>query len=117
MRSTGIGGKILKKWLGEQDFSGNCIGSVDESVVSLLVLAVRQSDPATRLVLEVPGAALAEKTQKSAVLIVAQRISTVMNADKIIVLKQGVIAEAGTHSELLELNGIYRRLHDTQFEE
>ena len=61
VRTTDNAGKILKKWLGEQDFSGNCIGSVDESVVSLLVLAVRQSDPATPLILEVPGAALGEK--------------------------------------------------------
>ena len=50
------------------------------------------------------------------VFVIAHRLSTIQNANKIIVLKQGRIAEAGTHDELLKLNGIYRRLHDTQFE-
>ena len=66
-----------------------------------------------RLVQDALNHAMKDRT----VFVIAHRLSTIQNADKIIVLKQGVIAEAGTHSELLELNGIYRRLHDTQFEE
>ncbi|MCQ2379959.1 MAG: ABC transporter ATP-binding protein/permease [Victivallaceae bacterium] len=46
---------------------------------------------------------------------VAHRLSTIRNADKIIVLEKGHIIESGTHGELLEKNGVYRRLHDTQF--
>jgi len=46
---------------------------------------------------------------------IAHRLSTIQNADQIIVLKEGEIAEAGTHDELLAMNGIYRKLHDTQF--
>lgn len=46
---------------------------------------------------------------------IAHRLSTIQEADLILVLEQGKIAEAGTHQELLELNGIYRKLHDTQF--
>lgn len=46
---------------------------------------------------------------------IAHRLSTIQQADLILVLKHGKIAEAGTHQELLELNGIYRKLHDTQF--
>jgi ATP-binding cassette subfamily B protein len=46
--------------------------------------------------------------------IVAQRISTVLNADKIIVLDGGRIAAEGTHKELLETSPIYREIYDSQ---
>ncbi len=48
---------------------------------------------------------------------IAHRLSTIRNADLILVLDKGDIVESGTHEELLKLNGIYRRLHDTQFSE
>ena len=44
------------------------------------------------------------------VLIVAQRVSTIMNAEQIIVLDDGKIVGKGTHKELLESNDIYKRL-------
>lgn len=44
------------------------------------------------------------------VIVIAHRLSTVMKADKIIVLKDGKIAEAGNHAELLKQNGIYAHL-------
>ena len=50
------------------------------------------------------------------VFVIAHRLSTIQNADTIIVLKQGKIAETGTHQELMELNGLYRKLHDTKFD-
>ena len=65
-----------------------------------------------KLVQEALNHAMKDRT----VFVIAHRLSTIQNADKIIVLKQGAIAEAGTHQELLALNGIYRRLHDTQFD-
>ena len=46
---------------------------------------------------------------------IAHRLSTIKHADRIIVMKHGKIVESGTHQELLDQNGIYRRLHDTQF--
>ena len=58
--------------------------------------------------------ALAEKTKKSAVLIVAQRISTVMNADKIIVLDEGRIAGMGTHKQLMDSCEEYREIAYSQ---
>jgi subfamily B ATP-binding cassette protein MsbA len=48
-------------------------------------------------------------------LIIAHRLSTVENADRIIVLNEGQIAEQGTHTELLAQNGIYKQLYQTQF--
>lgn len=59
-------------------------------------------------------AALAARTQKSAVLVVAQRISTVMNADKIIVLDEGRIVGMGTHQQLMESCEEYREIAYSQ---
>ena len=47
-------------------------------------------------------------------IIIAQRISTSRNADKIIVLKDGKILEQGTHDELIKQNGYYREVYDLQ---
>ena len=49
--------------------------------------------------------------------VIAHRLSTVRNADRILVMVGGEIVESGTHEELLELGGYYRTLHDAQFEE
>ncbi|NEP60700.1 MAG: ABC transporter ATP-binding protein, partial [Symploca sp. SIO2G7] len=47
-------------------------------------------------------------------IIIAHRLSTVRDADKIVVLNQGRIAEIGNHTELLRQEGIYQRLHALQ---
>ncbi len=49
-------------------------------------------------------------------LIVAHRLSTVQNADRIIVFHRGVIREMGSHAELMEKRGVYYRLHQLQFQ-
>jgi len=48
-------------------------------------------------------------------IVIAHRLSTILKADKILVVKDGVIAEQGTHEELLDLDGVYRGLYETQF--
>ena len=61
--------------------------------------------------------ALAEKTENKTVIIVAQRISTILNADKIIVLEEGKIVGQGTHEELLQNNETYRQIALSQLSE
>jgi ATP-binding cassette subfamily B protein len=48
--------------------------------------------------------------------IIAQRLSTIKNAHRIMILENGRIAEMGTHEELIAYNGIYKRIYETQFE-
>ena len=58
--------------------------------------------------------ALTHLMQNRTTLVIAHRLSTIVHADQIIVLQKGEIAEQGTHTELLEKNGVYRRLYDLQ---
>ncbi|ARC83475.1 ABC transporter family protein [Clostridium argentinense CDC 2741] len=62
-------------------------------------------------------AALKKETGKSTVIIVAQRVSTVMNADRIIVLDDGQIAGIGNHKELLNNCDVYREIVSSQLSE
>ena len=53
-------------------------------------------------------------TAGATVILISHRISTLMHADKIMVLEEGRVAEMGTHNELVEKSGIYRRVYDLQ---
>ena len=48
-------------------------------------------------------------------IVIAHRLSTIMAADKILALKDGVIAQSGKHEELLAQGGVYQQLFETQF--
>ena len=58
--------------------------------------------------------ALAREAKDSTKLIVAQRIGTIMNADRIVVLDDGHIADVGSHEELLHTSEIYREVYESQ---
>jgi ABC-type multidrug transport system fused ATPase/permease subunit len=80
------------------------------------------------LILDEPTAALDTESERAViealdrlmrgrtVITIAHRLSTIRNCDKIIVLKGGVVAEEGTHDELLALGGVYADLYRAQFE-
>ncbi len=58
--------------------------------------------------------ALKMRMKDATVIIVSHRITTLMSAEKIMVLHQGKIEEMGAHTQLIEENGIYRRIYDIQ---
>ncbi|KAB2335659.1 ABC transporter ATP-binding protein [Bacillus mesophilum] len=62
-------------------------------------------------------AALKEETKDATVILVAQRISTVVDADRIIVLDKGTMAGIGTHKQLMEENEVYREIVKSQSSE
>ena len=79
------------------------------------------------LILDEPTAALDTESERlvieglerlmkgRTVIMIAHRLTTIRDADKIIVLKDGVVAEQGTHDELLAQGGVYAELHRIQF--
>lgn len=48
-------------------------------------------------------------------IVIAHRLSTIINADKIIVLEKGIVMQEGTHSDLINKNGIYKNMFELQF--
>ncbi len=62
-----------------------------------------------------PNSTSHDKAERTTAIIIAHRLSTVMNADEIIVFDAGRIVERGTHSTLLAQNGVYKRLVELQF--
>lgn len=61
--------------------------------------------------------ALEKITANRTSIIIAHRLQTIQEADRILVLRAGRVIELGTHHELLSLNGVYRELHELQFQD
>jgi ABC-type multidrug transport system fused ATPase/permease subunit len=61
--------------------------------------------------------AIQELAGSRTIIVIAHRLSTVKRADRILVVKEGLIAETGTHEELLAAGGLYRTLCEAQFQQ
>ena len=82
--------------------------------VLLLDEATSSVDPATEAGIR---EALAGVLSGRTALVVAHRLSTVLSADRILVMHRGKVRESGTHAGLMAAGGIYRRLYALQFED
>lgn len=58
--------------------------------------------------------ALQKERGESTLILISHRITTLMGADQILVLNQGKMEELGTHEELIEKEGIYRKIYEIQ---
>ena len=80
--------------------------------ILILDEATSALDTATELAIQ---QSFAELSQGRTTLVIAHRLATIRNADRIVVVTDQGIAEQGTHGELLAAGGAYRNLHDAQF--
>ncbi len=98
--------------MGERQLVSFARAVVRDPQILILDEATSSVDPATeRMIQQTLGWMMKGRTS----LVVAHRLSTVMNADKILVFHDGRLVEEGTHAELYEQDGVYRDLFDLQF--
>jgi ATP-binding cassette subfamily B protein len=84
------------------------------SKCSILILDEATSSIDTRTEIAIQNAMINLMKDKTT-FIIAHRLSTIKNADCILALKDGAIIEKGTHNELLEVDGFYANLYNSQF--
>ena len=84
-----------------------------DAPIILLAEATAALDPENETLIQ---HAISTLIRNKTVIVIAHRLRTVENADKIIVLNKGTIAETGTHAELMEKGGVYREMYRLQKE-
>jgi len=86
---------------------------VKNSPILILDEASSALDPITELQI---NDAIQKRKSKQSVIVISHRLSTVLTADRIVVLENGVVVEQGTHHSLLEMDGVYARLFKREAE-
>jgi ATP-binding cassette subfamily B protein len=112
--ATDVGERGVRLSTGQRQMVSFARALAREPRVLLLDEATSSVDPVTEGRIQ---EALAGILPGRTALVVAHRLSTVLSADRIIVMHKGKVREMGTHRELLAAEGIYRRLYALQFEE
>ena len=87
---------------------------VENAPMLILDEATSSVDTRTEILIQ---QAMDKLTQNRTSFVIAHRLSTIKNADLILVMKNGDIVEMGNHNELLNKNGFYAELYNSQFEE
>ncbi len=112
--ATDVGERGVRLSTGQRQMVSFARALAREPRVLLLDEATSSVDPVTEGRIQ---EALAGILPGRTALVVAHRLSTVLSADRIIVMHKGKVREMGTHGELMAGGGIYRRLYALQFEE
>ena len=112
--ATDVGERGVRLSTGQRQMVSFARALAREPRVLLLDEATSSVDPVTEGRIQ---EALAGILPGRTALVVAHRLSTVLSADRIIVMHKGKVRETGTHAELMAAGGIYRRLYALQFEE
>lgn len=108
---TIIGDRGVKISGGERQRIAIARALLKDAPILILDEATSQLDSASERIVQ---EALDRLVSGRTVFMIAHRLSTVRNADRIVVLDKGMIVEQGTHSQLLEKNGLYKRLYTAQ---
>jgi len=111
--ATDVGERGVRLSTGQRQMVSFARALAREPRILLLDEATSSVDPVTEGRIQ---EALAGILPGRTALVVAHRLSTVLSADRIIVMHKGKVRESGTHRELLAAGGIYRRLYALQFE-
>jgi len=96
---------------GERQLLAFARAVVHEPAILVLDEATSSIDTATEKLIQ---EALEVMRKDRTTIVVAHRLSTIKSADQILVMRRGQVAERGTHEELLQRDGIYRRLYELQ---
>ncbi|MDD5109114.1 MAG: ABC transporter ATP-binding protein [Candidatus Omnitrophica bacterium] len=108
---TTIGDRGVKISGGERQRIAIARALLKDAPILILDEATSQLDSASERIVQ---EALDQLVTGRTVFMIAHRLSTVRNANRIVVLDKGMIVEQGTHSQLLEHNGLYKRLYEAQ---